>query len=430
MVMLYGRSLTRREVSERSGMLSQFAGVRLVTLGDGVERGVRLLEFRTGSGLRFTALVDRALDIADCDYKGQAIGWHSPTGFRHPGLHDYEGEGGLGWLRSFSGLVATCGLDHVLGPADVSASDYDYPGRTSVRHALHGRVSTIPARLTGYGETWRGDECVLWAEGIVQQSAVFGEDLHLLRRIEADVGGNTIRVRDKVVNHGFYRTPHMFFYHINLGHPVIEEGSRYLAPIADVVWAAHAGAEYERQKVGYRTVPSPRIGFREQVWQHETGADQTGEVPVAVVNDRLGLGVEVVTRKDQLPCLYQWQNFQAGQYVLGIEPSSHHVLGDLAARERGEMIFLEHDEERCYQMDVRVVDGAAEIARCEGRIATIAVQPKTDFPAPSGAFPDLRGEGRRRWAARGGEVRVGRAQDQTHVDEVCETGDDDGDQEA
>ena len=40
-------------------------------------------------------------------------------------------------------------------------------------------VSTIPARLTGYGETWDGDECVLWAEGIVQQSAVFGEDLHL-----------------------------------------------------------------------------------------------------------------------------------------------------------------------------------------------------------------------------------------------------------
>ena len=50
--------------------MSQFAGVRLMTLGDGVERGIRMLEFRTGTGLRFTVLVDRALDIADCEYQG------------------------------------------------------------------------------------------------------------------------------------------------------------------------------------------------------------------------------------------------------------------------------------------------------------------------------------------------------------------------
>ena len=71
MVELYGRQLSRRDISERSGALTQFAGVRLMTLGDGVERGIRLLEFRTGSGLRFTVLVDRAMDIADFDYKGR-----------------------------------------------------------------------------------------------------------------------------------------------------------------------------------------------------------------------------------------------------------------------------------------------------------------------------------------------------------------------
>ena len=237
MVELYGKTLSRRQVSERSGMLSQFAGVRLMTLGDGVERGIRMLEFRTGSGLRFTALVDRALDIADCDFKGQAIGWHSPSGFRHPGLHEYEGEEGLAWARSFSGLLLTCGLDHILFMNEVPADSYNYPPKKTVRHSLHGRVSTIPARLTGYGETWDGDRCVLWAEGIVQQSTVFGEDLHLLRRIEADVGGNEIRLSDRVVNHGFSRTPHMYFYHINVSHPVLDEGSRYLAPIRDVVWA-------------------------------------------------------------------------------------------------------------------------------------------------------------------------------------------------
>ncbi len=247
----------------------------------------------------------------------------------------------------------------------------------------------IPGRLTGYGERWDGDRCVLWAEGIVQQSAVFGEDLHLIRRIEADVGGNEIRLSDRVVNHGFNRTPHMYFYHINVSHPLLDAGSRYLAPIRDVVWAGHAGERYEAQKVGYRTAPAPQPAFSEQVWQHEMGADAKAQVPVAVVNDRLGLGFEVVTRKDQLPCAYQWQNFQAGQYALGIEPSTHHVLGDLAARERGEMIWLEHGESRAYDAVFRVLDGAGEIAAAEGRIAAIARQPQQDYPRPSGNFPRL-----------------------------------------
>ena len=391
MVQLYGEQLTRRQPAARSGALSQFAGVRLMTLGDGVERGIRMLEFRTGTGLRFTALVDRALDIADCEYKGQAIGWHSPSGFRHPGLHDYEGEGGLAWARSFSGLLVTCGLDHILGAEEVPADNYLYPGRKTVRHSLHGRLSAIPARLTGYGERWEGDRCILWAEGTVQQSTVFGEDLHLLRRIEADVGGNEIRLSDRVVNHGFLRTPHMYFYHVNVSHPLLDEGARYVAPIRDVVWAAHGGERYRAQGVGYRTMPAPVDGFVEQVWQHELSADDKGEVPVAVMNDRLGLGFEVVTRKDQLPCAYQWQNFQAGQYALGLEPSTHHVLGDIAARERGEMIWLEHGESRSYEARFRILDGRERIAESDARISAIVAQPADDFPIPSGVFAPLRG---------------------------------------
>lgn len=391
MVELFGSTLSRRDMAARTGALSQFAGVRLMTLGDGVERDIRMLEFRTGSGLRFTVLVDRAMDIADCEHKGRSIGWHSPSGFRHPGLHEYEGEGGLGWARSFSGLMVTCGLDHILFMNEVPADTYIYGPKQTVKHSLHGRVGTIPARLTGYGERWDGDRCILWAEGIVQQSTVFGEDLHLIRRIEADVGGDEIRLTDRVVNHGFYKTPHMYCYHINVGHPVLDEGARYLAPIRDVVWAAHAGADYRRQGVGYRTLPAPQYDFHEQVWQHELAADANGEVPVALVNDRVGLGFEVTTRKDQFPCQYEWQNLQAGQYALGIEPSTHHVLGNLAARERGEMIWLQHGEERRYDSTFRVLDGAEAIAASEQRIAAITRQPDEDYPAPSNNHLKIQG---------------------------------------
>jgi hypothetical protein len=385
---LFGRTLSRRDLAAHAGSLSAYGGVRLLTLGDGAERGVRMLEFRTGTGLRFTVALDRAMDIVEVEHKGRSIGWHSPTGLRHPGLHDTEGEQGLAFARSFTGFLVTCGLDHILGPEEVPADSYNYPGKKTVRHVLHGRVTAIPARLTGYGERWEGDRCILWAEGVVKQSAVFGENLHLHRRIEADLGGNEIRLSDRVVNEGFLRTPHMFFYHVNLGSPVLEEGSRYLAPIRDVVWAAHT-ARYRDQGVGYHRAPAPTLDFVEQVWQHEMVADASGEVPVALVNDRLRLGIEVATRQDQLPCAYQWQNFQAGSYALGIEPSTHHVLGDNAARERGEMIWLGAQDARDYQACFRVLDGAQAISEAEARITAIAAQPDHDFPEPSGRFRPL-----------------------------------------
>lgn len=393
MVKINGRDMSREELESHTGSLSQFAGVRLMTLGDGLERGNRMLEFRSGAGLRFTVLIDRALDIADCEWRGQAIGWHSPSGFRNPALHEYEGEGGLGWMRSFSGLLVTCGLDHILFMYDAPADNYIYTPRQTVKQSIHGRVGTIPARLTGYGESWNGDECTLWCEGIVSQGTVFGEHLELHRRIEVAVGANEIVLQDRVVNRGFYRTPHMFCYHINLSHPVLDEGSRYLAPIADVVWAAHAGEDYRKQGVGYQTLPAPQLGFHEQVWQHEMRPDADGRVPVALVNDRVGLGLEVTTRKDQFPCMYEWQNLQAGQYALGIEPSTNHVEGQGVARERGELIWLEHGDERNYETRFRVLEDSTQIAETEQRIRSIAEQPADDYPLPSSNFPPITGRG-------------------------------------
>jgi hypothetical protein len=394
MVHLFGEDLSRRELARRSGEARAFGGVRLMELTDGLERGIRMLEFRCGSGLRFTVLIDRAMDICDVEFKGAELAWHGPSGVRNAYLHEHDSEGGFSWGRSFSGLLVTCGMDHALGPEEVPATQYNYPGVKTNKHSLHGRVSTIPARLTGYGERWEGERCILWAEGEVRQATTFGEQLSLFRRIEADLGGTEIRLTDRVVNTGFLPTPHMFFYHINLGAPLLAEGARYLAPITDVLWAGHE-SRYQAQGVGYQTIPAPQLHFAEQVWEHDAAADATGEVPVALVNDRLGLGLEVTTRKDQLPCLYEWQHFQEGGYALGIEPSTHHVLGDLAARERGEMIWLGAQEDRRYDARFRVLDGAEQIAACAAKIAAIARQPADDYPAPSGRYPPL--TGRAQW---------------------------------
>ncbi|WP_459615372.1 aldose 1-epimerase family protein [Bordetella sp. 2513F-2] len=389
MTRLYGRDLGRTELARRAGSLAQFAGVRLVTLGDGVERGIRCLEFRTGSGLQFHVLVDRAMDVGPCEYRGAAIGWQSPTGFRHPGLHEYEGEGGLAWLRSFSGLLVTGGLDHTLFMDSAPAGHYHYTPRRSVDSSLHGRVSNLPARLAGYGERWEGDDCILWCEGVVSQATVFGEDLELVRRIEARVGESAFTLHDVVRNRGFYRTPHMFLYHINVGYPVLDEGSRYVAPVRHTPWASHADA-LQAQGAGCRLQPGPRPGFHEQVYEHAMAADAQGRIPVALVNPGYdggrGLGFSVEVEAAQFPCQFQWQNYQEGLYAMGIEPSTHHVLGARHAREHDQMIWLEHDESRTYRTRFAVLDGAGEIAAFEERVAAIGTPPLPDYPAITGRF--------------------------------------------
>ena len=124
---LWNDEFSKRELLRRVGGLEQVAGVRLVTLGDGNERGVRVLEFRTGTGFAFDVLVDRAFDIGRCELAGKAIGWQSGVGFGGPwfGEHDL-----LGWLRNWGGgLLTTCGLDHALFGAVDSAEQYHYQAK-------------------------------------------------------------------------------------------------------------------------------------------------------------------------------------------------------------------------------------------------------------------------------------------------------------
>ena len=133
MTELFGRTWSRAELAERTGSLAQVAGVELLELADGPERGVRVLEFRTGSGLSFQVAVERGFDLLSADYRGIPIGWRSPVGPRHPALASVEDSRGWGFLRSFTGLLATCGLDHALAPATASAATLHLPGHRRAR---------------------------------------------------------------------------------------------------------------------------------------------------------------------------------------------------------------------------------------------------------------------------------------------------------
>ena len=110
---LFGTNYSRSDLQRRIGRLDQVAGIRLMTLGDAGARGVRVLEFRTGSGFSFDVLVDRAFDIGRCELRGMPLAWTSAVGVEGPWFYEPEG---LGFFRGFGGgLLTTCGIDHAVG---------------------------------------------------------------------------------------------------------------------------------------------------------------------------------------------------------------------------------------------------------------------------------------------------------------------------
>lgn len=339
MANLFGREWTRAELLAHVGDLSQVAGVRLIELGDGVERGVRAADVTTGGGLEFTVLLDRGMDIGAASYKGLPLAWVSPAGFAHPAHFEPEG---LGWLRTFGGgLMTGCGLTNVGSPGEDEGEPL----------GQHGRLSHLPARHVGSGQEWEMDECSFWVDGELRQARLFGENLCLTRRIETQLGQNRISIHDTVENMGDSSTPLMLLYHINLGFPLLDSSCRLEAPSHNVL---------PRDKVAepgigeWMRFQEPTTGYREQVFLHDLPADADGWASIRLVNPTLRLWLRVRFQKESLPNLVQWKQMGQGAYVLGLEPSNCGVEGRAKDRARGVLQFLEPDESREFEVEIEV----------------------------------------------------------------------------
>jgi hypothetical protein len=274
------------------GDLRQLASVRRFELREGVEDGVRGLAFDTGGGLAFWVLDGRCLDIATLSWRGMPCAWQGAMGFRNPALHNAESEGGTGFHRSFSGLLVTCGLDRVRQPA---------PGGP-----LHGRLPFTPARLTAWGEDWERSEPILFCEGEVIQAASQGESWRLRRRIDAPIGGGTIRLTDIVDNRTATARPQHILYHFNFGFPLLRQGSEVFLDGMSIR-EPHGGVEPD----GSPSVRCHRAAGAE--WSTAELRSPAGPVGPAVT-------LRLTFATDNLPWLQTWRQPRPGMHVLSLEP--------------------------------------------------------------------------------------------------------------
>lgn len=363
MAFLWGREWTRTELEQRVGDMQQIAGVRLVELADGKERGMRAAEIRTGTGFAFTVLIDRGLDVSHCEWNGKSLNWRSMTEDVHPAYFDPSA---LGWVRSFyGGTVVTCGLNWAGAPVhDKQGIGTDRLGPRDLN--LHGRISHTPAKNVYADAAWEGDDYRIWIRGRCQESMVFGENLILHREISTTLGANHFTVHDRVENAGFERAEHQLLYHINIGFPAVDAGSQLLSPSRDIIPRdadAADGQEHARELEG------PVHQYQEKAYFHHLAAGPEGETGTAIVNRALGFGAYLRFNQRELPHYTQWKMLGQRSYVVGMEPANCLPVGRVAEREAGRLQYLEPRETREYTLQIGALTSAEEIAAFEQDVA-------------------------------------------------------------
>lgn len=357
--MFYDREYNPEELRRYCGCPQQIARITQCELTDGKQKGVRCLDFHTGSGLNFSVFPDRGLDIGFAEYNGRGLAWMSPTSIVAPEFYEPEG---WGWIRGFfGGLLTTCGLINV-GVPDVYRNE---------PQGAHGRISYTPASNVSYDTVWAGDGLHLLARGEMRETRPPHTNLVLRRRISAEAGQRFLTIHDTVINQGFEKVPHQILYHVNVGFPIVSPVSRVLLP-SQVVTPRDQAAEEDREH--YAVCAEPTAGFAEKVYYHDLAPATDGRAWAAVVNPELdgGLGLYVKYDPSTLPTLVQWKMMGEGMYVVGLEPANTFGLGMNKQQARGILRYLEPGEEVDYHLELGVLTGADEIAAFEREVTVVS----------------------------------------------------------
>lgn len=260
------------------------SGIRQFREENGPGSGQRVIHMESGGGLVVELLPDRTCDIGRVWCDGVPFGWIGPIGT--------GAVPALGANTPLSGLMTTCGFDHIRQP--VTDEGRAYP--------QHGSMMHQPATVVAAGPVDGGLR-------VVAEATQFNLDrgaVRLRRTIDVPLGGRGFALVDEVtVIAG--ALPLMAMYHVNLGLP-FADGVLTLNG-ADVT-AACFGAD------GVRTRP---VG------------QGTAVATLAAGASRFTLGFDA----DALPVFQTFRVATPGIDLACIEPASHDRLSRESLRAAG-----------------------------------------------------------------------------------------------
>ena len=338
---LWGETYSRADLQRHVMDFRHVADIRPFELSDGRERGGRCLHARNAAGLDFTILADRGMGLYDTQFRGVPLAFISSVGVTHPA---YAEQPGLGWLRTWpGGFLTPCGLTQVGSPCNDNGEEL----------GIHGRLSNLSAQRLAWGADWHNDRYVLWAEGQLRETSVFGVNLVMIRRISTALDEAKLWIEDRVENHGFVPAPLMLLQHFNLGFPLVDSTTRLKLPARATEPRDDAALPGLDQCVEFNT---PIDGYQEQVFYHDLEPDANGKVEVRLTNPAFnqGQGLSVAWRyaKADYPVLVELKMMRAGFYAVGVEPGNCHVEGRVKERERGTLQLIAPHATRTFSIEV------------------------------------------------------------------------------
>lgn len=233
---------------------------------------------------------------------------------------------------------------------------------------MHGRIRTTPAEHLTADAFWEGESYVLRTSGEMREAELFGENLVLRRSIETRWGEKSLTVTDEIENQGFRPEPLLLLYHINIGYPLLDEGTEVLLPTRSVTPRDEASKGHEMR---WNVMDAPKDNEPEYVFIHEPVADEDGNVIVCVLNERLKLGLRLSYTAANLPRFMEWKSTASGDYVVGLEPSNSSVYGRLYHEREGSVHHLAPFAKETNVLTFTVLDGAAELQAAREEIARL-----------------------------------------------------------
>ena len=272
------------------GSAEQLCMAQRVQVTDGRGNGARQIYVANGK-LNFVLSESNALDILRLWHEGTNVGFVSKNGL-YTAPSDF--------LGNFpAGMLYTCGLDAIGGVEG---------------HAIHGRIHSIPAEIKELKADANGVKIV--AE--IRDTALFGQNLVLTRTVSTAAGSDEVRIEDSLVNHAFRDEKYCMLYHVNVGYPIVDAGAKIVGDFAEskprTPWAEH-----EMSKM--LEVESPLDNAEETCYFHKT---KDGKM--SIVNAKLG---KRFTVSSSLRKFVQWKSRASGDYVIGLEPCTSWLDGEL-----------------------------------------------------------------------------------------------------
>ena len=263
---------------------SQVASLRRYTFSDGAEKGLDVIDCDNGK-IRFLLNVSKALDIMQMYHEGQNLSFISKNGFTAREID---------FLRRFEGgMLYTCGLDSVGGREG---------------YELHGSFHNTPAQVLRA----ECNEKEIFVEAIIRNTALFGKNLVLKRKVSAAIGAEEIRIEDTLCNEGYADENYCLLYHINVGYPMLDDGAKLHAEVES--YCPRSEWARENEATMYE-MSAPVVGQEETCYFLKL---KTGKI--SLENEKAGKIFSVEYSKDTLPCFVEWKSMASGDYALGLEP--------------------------------------------------------------------------------------------------------------